>query len=96
MSAEKRTWRPDRAVLPPPSFRRFSTTAASCGIAGRERWRIWEWLAPTLWRTSQGADADAARVRALAAYKDFLALWKDADADIPTLKHAKAEYAKLQ
>ena len=47
-------------------------------------------------RTSQGADADAARVRALAAYKDFLTLWKDADPDIPILKAAKAEYAKLQ
>jgi hypothetical protein len=47
-------------------------------------------------RTSQGADADAARVRALAAYKDFLTLWKDADPDIPILKDAKAEYAKLR
>jgi hypothetical protein len=47
-------------------------------------------------KTSQGADADATRVRALAAYKDFLALWKDADPDIPILKEAKAEYAKLQ
>jgi len=47
-------------------------------------------------KTSQGADADAARVRALAAYKDFLTLWKDADPDIPILKEAKAEYAKLQ
>jgi hypothetical protein len=47
-------------------------------------------------RTSEGADGDAARVRALAAYKDFLALWKDADPDIPLLKQAKAEYAKLQ
>jgi tetratricopeptide (TPR) repeat protein/predicted Ser/Thr protein kinase len=47
-------------------------------------------------RTLQGADADAARVRALAAYKDFLALWKDADPDIPILKQAKAEDAKLQ
>jgi eukaryotic-like serine/threonine-protein kinase len=47
-------------------------------------------------RTSHGADADAARVRALAAYKHFLALWKDADPDIPILKQAKAEYAKLQ
>jgi serine/threonine protein kinase/tetratricopeptide (TPR) repeat protein len=44
----------------------------------------------------QGADADTARVRALAAYKDFLTLWKDADADIPVYKQAKAEYAKLQ
>jgi hypothetical protein len=33
---------------------------------------------------------------ALAAYKDFLTLWKDADPDIPILKQAKAEYAKLQ
>jgi hypothetical protein len=47
-------------------------------------------------RTSQGADADAARVRALAAYKDFLTLWKDADPDIPILKQAKSEHAKLQ
>ena len=47
-------------------------------------------------RTSQGTDADAARVRALAAYKDFLTLWKDADPDIPILIAAKSEYAKLQ
>jgi eukaryotic-like serine/threonine-protein kinase len=30
------------------------------------------------------------------AYQDFFKLWKDADADIPILKQAKAEYAKLQ
>jgi hypothetical protein len=36
------------------------------------------------------------RTRALSAYKDFLALWKDADPDIPIFKQAKAEYAKLQ
>jgi tetratricopeptide (TPR) repeat protein len=47
-------------------------------------------------RTSKGADADLARSRALVAYKDFLALWKDADPDIPILKEAKGEYAKLQ
>jgi eukaryotic-like serine/threonine-protein kinase len=47
-------------------------------------------------KTSQGADADLARSRALAAYKDFLTLWKEADPDIPILKEAKAEYAKLQ
>jgi len=45
---------------------------------------------------SSPADRDAARVRALAAYKDFLTLWKDADPDIPILKQAKAEYAKLR
>ena len=47
-------------------------------------------------RSAQGPDVDAARVRALTAYKDFLTLWKDADPDIPILKEAKAEYAKLQ
>jgi tetratricopeptide (TPR) repeat protein len=47
-------------------------------------------------KSSQGADADAARTRALTAYKDFFTLWKDADPDIPILKQAKAEYAKLQ
>jgi tetratricopeptide (TPR) repeat protein len=30
------------------------------------------------------------------AYQDFFTLWKDADPDIPILKQAKAEYAKLQ
>jgi hypothetical protein len=37
---------------------------------------------------------DSAKSRA--AYQDFLTLWKDADPDIPILKQAKAEYAKLQ
>ncbi len=43
--------------------------------------------------TSQGADA--ARARARSAYNDFLALWKDADPNIPILKQARTEYAKL-
>ena len=34
--------------------------------------------------------------KAAAAYQGFLTLWKDADPDIPILKQAKAEYAKLQ
>jgi tetratricopeptide (TPR) repeat protein len=34
--------------------------------------------------------------KARAAYQDFLTLWKDADSDIPILKQAKAEYAKLR
>ena len=33
--------------------------------------------------------------KARAAYQDFLALWKDADPDIPILTQAKTEYAKL-
>jgi len=47
-------------------------------------------------KTAHGADADAARVRALTAYKDFLTLWKDSDPEVLILKEAKTEYAKLQ
>jgi DNA-binding winged helix-turn-helix (wHTH) protein/tetratricopeptide (TPR) repeat protein len=36
------------------------------------------------------------KVKANAAYQDFLILWKNADPDIPILKQAKVEYAKLQ
>jgi class 3 adenylate cyclase/Tfp pilus assembly protein PilF len=36
---------------------------------------------------------DGAKARA--AYDDFFALWKNADSEVPILKQAKAEYAKL-
>jgi predicted Zn-dependent protease len=35
------------------------------------------------------------KAKAKIAYQDFLTLWKDADPDIPILRQAKAEYAKL-
>ena len=44
--------------------------------------------------TSLRAPCDTVNMRG--AYQDFLTLWKDADPDIPILKEAKAEYAKLQ
>ena len=47
-------------------------------------------------RTLPGPEAGVARARALAAYSDFLNLWKDADRNLPILNEAKAEYAKLQ
>jgi serine/threonine protein kinase/tetratricopeptide (TPR) repeat protein len=34
--------------------------------------------------------------KARAAYQDFFAAWKDADADLPVLKAARAEYEKLK
>jgi hypothetical protein len=43
---------------------------------------------------AQIAHVGQPRQQALAACKDFLALWKDAD--LPILKEAKAQYAKLQ
>ncbi len=47
-------------------------------------------------QSAQGPDADAARAKARASYQDFLAIWKDADPDIPIFIAAKSEYAKLQ
>jgi tetratricopeptide (TPR) repeat protein len=47
-------------------------------------------------RSAHGADADAARAKARAAYQDFFTLWKDADPNIPILIAAKSESAKLQ
>jgi len=44
----------------------------------------------------QTANIGQKEMRALAAYKDFLTLWKDADPDVPILKEAKTEYAKLR
>jgi len=35
-------------------------------------------------------------IKAKAAYQDFLRLWTDADPDIPILRQARSEYAKLQ
>lgn len=46
-------------------------------------------------KKANGADADAARVRALSAYKDLLSCWEKADSAIPELRAAKAEYQKL-
>ena len=43
---------------------------------------------------AQALSGDAAAARR--SYQDFLAQWKDADADIPILKEAKAEYALLK
>ena len=50
-------------------------------------------LAPELARLlAETGDTTSSR----RAYQDFLALWKDADPDIPILQEAKAEYAKLR
>jgi eukaryotic-like serine/threonine-protein kinase len=43
---------------------------------------------------AHASQGDTAKAKAV--YQDFLTLWKDADPDIPILRQAKAEYAKLQ
>jgi DNA-binding winged helix-turn-helix (wHTH) protein/tetratricopeptide (TPR) repeat protein len=47
-------------------------------------------------RSLQGPAAEESRAKARAAYQDFLTLWKDADPDIPILRQARVELAKLQ
>ena len=51
-------------------------------------------LAPLGLARAYALQADAAKARS--SYQQFLTLWKEADPDIPILKQAKAEYAKLQ
>jgi serine/threonine protein kinase/tetratricopeptide (TPR) repeat protein len=41
---------------------------------------------------AKGGDKAGART----AYQNFLAMWKEADPDLPVLRQAKAEYARLQ
>ena len=81
----------------PGEFQKFID---HCGAVGNFPWgalaRLGLARAYALEAKSAGAGADAARAKARAAYQNFLTLWKDADPDIPILKQAKAEYAKLQ
>jgi tetratricopeptide (TPR) repeat protein len=48
------------------------------------------------WRLGRAYALQGDTAKAKAAYQDFLALWKDADPDVPILIAAKTEYAKLQ
>jgi hypothetical protein len=68
-----------------PHRHRLELLDESVGVSGSGAYQCFALENPA------GADAD--RVLALAAYKDFLT-WKDADPDIPILKRAKAEYSK--
>ena len=61
------------------------------GLVGNFPWGA---LARLSLARAYAMQGDTAKARA--AYRDFLTLWKDADPDIPILKEAKAEYAKLQ
>jgi hypothetical protein len=91
--AGKLTWQPDKAALLPPSFKdsrpqrhRLELLDGSSGASGHSPRQC---LAGQNLE-GQGADADIARTRALAAYKDFLTLWKDADPDVPILERSQS------
>jgi eukaryotic-like serine/threonine-protein kinase len=57
-------------------------------------WNLWGAVSRMGLARAYVMRGDTAKARA--AYQDFLTLWKDADPDIPILKQAEAEYAKLQ
>jgi eukaryotic-like serine/threonine-protein kinase len=96
---------PDPAPLGPIYFRGYAYLAAGQNReAAAEFQRILDNRGITL-NSPIGSLAHLGLGRALAAagekdkartaYQDFLAMWKDADPDIPILIAAKAEYAKL-
>lgn len=47
-------------------------------------------------RAESGNVAHESHAKAIAAYRDFFDLWKDADAEIPIFQQAKREYVQLQ
>jgi len=55
---------------------------------------VWQALAKLGQGRGYALASDSAKART--AYQDFFTMWKDADADLPTLKAAKAEYERLQ
>jgi hypothetical protein len=55
---------------------------------------VGQWRSFQLFLYSQKMMGDEASARKW--YEDFLALWKDADADVPIYQRAKAEYARLE
>jgi DNA-binding winged helix-turn-helix (wHTH) protein/Flp pilus assembly protein TadD len=57
-------------------------------------WQVYAPLAQLGLARAYAAEGDREKNRK--AYEDFFATWKEADPDIPILKQAKAEYAKLQ
>lgn len=53
---------------------------------------LWAWIPSARSRTCNWGECQLFQET---AYEVFLTLWKDADSDVPILKSAKAEYAKL-
>jgi eukaryotic-like serine/threonine-protein kinase len=66
-------------------------------VISHRGWPQWEVFAPLAQLgLSRAYAAQGDRKKSLKAYDDFFTTWKDADPEIPILKEAKAEYAKLQ
>ena len=66
------------------------------GLVGNFPWAALARLGLARAYALDAAKDPAARYKARTAYQNFLTIWKDADPDVPILKEAKAEYAKLE
>jgi eukaryotic-like serine/threonine-protein kinase len=66
------------------------------GVVGNFPWGALARLGLARAYALDAAKDPASRAKARTAYENFLTLWKDADPDLPILKQAKAEYAKLK
>ena len=87
MCAARRWWPRTGMRKRPPSFKRSSIIAV---IVGADPIGA---LAHLQLGRAFALSGDNAKAKA--AYQEFLALWSDADENIPVLQQAKAEYAKL-
>ena len=74
----------------------FQKFVVHYGLVGNALWGPLARLGLARAYAIDAATNPAARKEARTAYQNFLALWKDADRDIPIYNQAKAEYAKLQ
>jgi hypothetical protein len=77
----------------------FQTIAKHKGASWGGRWQHPYWgqvYSPSYLGMARGYALAGDTAKAREAFQDFLELLKDADPDIPILKQAKAEYAKLQ
>ena len=72
----------------------FCFQRACAQVAIDTRQKIFLALARLGLARAYSLQGDAPKARA--TYQDFLALWKDADPNIPILRESKAEYAKLR
>ena len=85
MCAARLIWQRTKASKPQLNSRKFSITGGSLSAIGA--------LAHLQLGRALALSGD--RTKAKAAFQDFLALWEDADPDIPVLKQAKKDYAAL-
>jgi hypothetical protein len=91
MCAAKLIWPHSRATKPPPNSGKFQKFLDHRGIVVSDPVGAVARL-----QLGRAFALSGDKTKPKAAYQDFLTVWKDADTDLPILKQAKAEYARLK